>query len=70
MGQSLQIVGRRKSLHVRNALKATVGRQSIVRRDGPKPDLVLQAGRLTVQLFARLVRHEPRRRRSGELTIV
>jgi hypothetical protein len=39
-GHSLQIVGRRKSLHVRNAPKATVGRQSVVRRDGPIRDMV------------------------------
>jgi hypothetical protein len=38
VGHSLQIVGRRKSLDVRNALKATVGRQSVVRRDGPEAD--------------------------------
>jgi len=39
-GHSLQIVGRRKSLHVRNAPKATVGRQSVARRDGPLRDIV------------------------------
>src|SRR5262249_61121280 len=37
-GHSLQIVARRKSLHVRNAPKATVGGQSVARRDGPRPD--------------------------------
>src|SRR6516165_9683175 len=42
LGHSLQIVGRRKLLHVRNAPKATVGRQSVVRRNGPKSASALE----------------------------
>ena len=38
-GHSLQIVGRRKSVHVRNAPEATVGRQGVARRDGPRSDI-------------------------------
>src|SRR5215468_2640444 len=36
VGPSLQIVGRRKLLHVRNTPKATAGGQSVLRRDGPE----------------------------------
>jgi len=39
VGHSLHIVARRKLPHVRNAPKATVGRQSVARRDGPVPDM-------------------------------
>jgi hypothetical protein len=35
LGSIAQIVGRRKSVHVRNALKATAGKQGVIRRDGP-----------------------------------
>ena len=51
-GHSLQIVGRRKSVHVRNAPKATVSRQSVVRRDGPDSDMGsrVQRARLSIVL--------------------
>ena len=39
LGHSRQIVGRRKSFHVRNAPKATTGRQSVARREGPLADV-------------------------------
>jgi len=39
-GHSLQIVGRRKSVHVRNAPKATAGGQGVVGRDGAQPDII------------------------------
>src|SRR5262249_9318567 len=39
-GHSLQIVGRRKSVHARNAPKATVGHQSVVPIESWKPPLV------------------------------
>jgi hypothetical protein len=38
MGQSRQIIADRKSLHVRNAPKATAGRQNVACRDGRVED--------------------------------
>jgi hypothetical protein len=38
LGHSLQIVARRKSLHVRCSPKATVGPKKAACRDGPRPD--------------------------------
>src|SRR5262249_18636946 len=46
LGHLRRIVGRQKLLHVRNAPKATVGRQSVVRRGGPSVDISPRSSRV------------------------